>query len=78
MSGKNPNHRLSPMSCPVQLDDVDLFGPGSQEHWYEAYPILHREAPVLVLPGEGVDGESDAYVLNCYEDIERVVKDLKR
>ncbi len=78
MSEKPPNHRLSPMSCPVQLEDVDLFGPGSQEHWYEAYPILHREAPVLVLPGEGVDGKSDAYVLNCYEDIERVVKDPQR
>lgn len=75
MSQKPPNHGLSPMSCPVHLDDVDLFGSGSQEHWYEAYPILHREAPVLVLPGEGVDGEGDAYVLNCYEDIERVVKD---
>ena len=75
MSQKPPNHGLSPMSCPVHLDDVDLFGPGSQEHWYEAYPILHRAAPVLVLPGEGVDGEGDAYVLNCYEDIERVVKD---
>ena len=78
MSQKPPNHGLSPMSCPVHLDDVDLFGPGSQEHWYEAYPILHREAPVLVLPGEGVDGAGDAYVLNCYEDIERVVKDPQR
>jgi cytochrome P450 len=78
MSDKTPNHSLSPMSCPVTLADVDLFGPGSQEHWYEAYPILHRDAPVQVLPGEGVDGHSDAYVLNCYEDIEQVVKDPVR
>lgn len=78
MSQKTPNHSLSPMACPVALADVDLFGPGAQEHWYEAYPILHAEAPVLVLPGEGIDGVSDAYVLNCYEDIERVVKDPER
>ena len=66
------------MSCPVTLEDVNLFGPGAQEHWYEAYPILHREAPVLILPGEGLDGCGDAYVLNCYEDIVRVVKDPER
>jgi cytochrome P450 len=78
MTPKTPNHQLSPMSCPLKLADVDLFGPGSQEHWYEAYPILHQEAPVLVLPGEGMDGVSDAFVLNCYEDIERVVKDPER
>ncbi|MEP5765560.1 MAG: cytochrome P450 [Halieaceae bacterium] len=75
MTDKTPNHQLSPMPCPHKLADVDLFGPGSQEHWYEAYPILHKEAPVLVLAGEGLDGRSDAYVLTCYEDIERVVKD---
>jgi cytochrome P450 len=75
---KTPNHQLSPMACPVTLADVDLFGPGAQEHWYEAYPILHREAPVLVLPGQGLDGVSDAFVLNRYADIERVVKDPQR
>lgn len=78
MSQKTPNHELSPMACPVHLQDVDLFGPGCQEHWYEAYPILHEQAPVLVLPGEGPDGVGDAFVLNCYEDIERVVKDPER
>lgn len=65
------------MRCPVDLQDVDLFGPGSQEHWYEAYPILHEQAPVLVLEGEGPEG-SDVYVLNCFKDIERVVKDPVR
>ena len=53
MANKTPNHELSDMRCPVSLEDVDLFGPGAQEHWYEAYSILHREAPVRVLPGEG-------------------------
>ena len=38
---KHVNHELSPMDCPVALDDVDLFGEGAQEHWYEAYEILH-------------------------------------
>lgn len=66
------------MGCPASLADVDLFGPGAAEHWYEAYPILHEEAPVLVLPGEGIGGAGDAYVLNAYADIERVVKDPER
>lgn len=78
MSDKTPNHLLSPMACPQRLADVDLFGPGAQEHWYEAYPILHRECPVLALPGEGLEARGDAFVLTCYEDIERVVKDPER
>jgi cytochrome P450 len=78
MTQKTPNHRLGPMACPVKLVDVDLFGPGAQEHWYEAYSILHREAPVQVLRGEGINGQGDAFVLTCYEDIERVVKDPER
>ena len=66
------------MACPRQLADVDLFGAGAQEHWYEAYPILHKEAPVQVLSGAGPDGASDVFVLSRYEDIERVVKDPLR
>lgn len=66
------------MACPVQPGDVDLFGDGAQEHWYEAYSILHAQAPVQVLAGEGIGGDDDAYVLTCYEDIERVVKDPER
>lgn len=50
---KHINHELSPMKCPVALDDVDLFGQGAQERWYEAYKILHREAPVLRIEGGG-------------------------
>lgn len=66
------------MGCPVALVDVDLFGPGAQEHWYQAYPILHKEAPVLRLAGEGLNGQGDGFVLSAYEDIERVVKDPER
>jgi cytochrome P450 len=78
MTEKTPNHRRGPAACPLTLADVDLFGPGAQEHWYEAYPILHREAPVQVLHGEGLNGSGDAFVLACYADIERVVKDPVR
>ncbi|SVD16556.1 uncharacterized protein METZ01_LOCUS369410, partial [marine metagenome] len=36
MKIKHRNHQLSGMKCPVNRNDVDLFGPGAQEHWYEA------------------------------------------
>ncbi len=78
MSQKTPNHALSPMPCPLTLEDVDLFSPGAQEHWYEAYEILHREAPVMKIPGEGLGEGSDGYILTRYEDISRVVKDPLR
>ena len=77
-SAKTPNHELSEMRCPVTLEDVDLFGAGAQEHWYEAYEILHRESPALRIPGEGTGPDSDAFVLTRYEDIARVVKDPAR
>ncbi|MEQ8692074.1 MAG: cytochrome P450 [Pseudomonadales bacterium] len=75
---KKPNHALSPMRCPVGLDDVDLFAPGAQEHWYEAYDILHSEAPVHRIPGEGFLPGTDAYVLTKHEDIAAVVRDQAR
>ena len=75
---KTPNHSLSPQKCPVTLADVDLFAPGAQEHWYEAYPILHAEAPVQRLPGEGLTPGTDGYVLTRYADINRVVRDPER
>lgn len=78
MSDKTPNHALSQIGCPATLADVDLFGRGAQEHWYEAYPILHAEAPVLRLEGEGLNGQGDGFVLSAYQDIERVVKDPER
>ena len=78
MPDKTTNHSSNPMTCPVALEDVDLFSPGAQEHWYEAYEILHREAPVLKLEGEGLGSGSDGYILCRYEDISRVVKDPVR
>ena len=75
---KHINHELSPMACPVHLADVDLFGAGAQEHWYEAYEILHREAPVLRLDGGGITPGTDAFVLTKHADVSRVVKDPER
>ena len=75
---KHPNHELSALPCPHQLADVDLFSPGAQEHWYEAYEILHQQAPVHRIPGEGLVPGSDAFILSRYEDIARVVKDEQR
>ncbi|GAB5452833.1 MAG: hypothetical protein Hals2KO_31610 [Halioglobus sp.] len=68
----------SSMACPARAEDVDLFGPGCQEHWYQAYPLLHAESPVQVLHGEGINPGEDAYVLTCFADIERVVKNPER
>ena len=62
----------------MTLADVDLFGPGAPEHWYDAYEILHREAPVHRLPGEGPTPDKDAYILTKYDDIALVVRDPVR
>jgi len=75
---RHENHELSAASCPRGLADVDLFGPGAAEHWYEAYAILHAEAPVHCLPGEGLTPDRDAFVLTKYADIARVVRDWER
>jgi cytochrome P450 len=75
---KHVNHELSSMACPVGLADVDLFGAGGQEHWYEAYEILHREAPVLRIEGGGLTPGSDAFVLTKHADITLVVRDPER
>ena len=66
------------MKCPVNLDDVNLFGEGAAEHWYEMYEILHRDAPVLRIPGGGLTPGTDAYVLTKHADVQRVVKDTER
>ncbi len=78
MAEKTPNHYMTDMQCPHSLEDVDLFSPGAQEHWYDAYPILHRQAPVLRLKGEGLTPDADGFVLSKHEDINRVVRDADR
>ncbi|MEP0189255.1 MAG: cytochrome P450 [Erythrobacter sp.] len=66
------------VGCPHSLKEVDLFGPGAQEHWYAAYPILHDQAPVMRIEGEGLLPGTDAYILTMHEDINRVVRDWAR
>ena len=61
--------------CPMNLDEVDLFAPGSQEYWFEAYRILHRDAPVLRIPGGGETPDTDAFIVTKYEDVARIVRD---
>jgi cytochrome P450 len=78
MNPRHKNHELSDMKCPVNVEDVDLFSPGAQEHWYEAYDILHRESPVHCIPGEGAAPGTDGFILTKYEDIARVVRDPVR
>jgi cytochrome P450 len=75
---RHANHDLSPMGCPHALGEVDLFGPGAAEHWYESYAILHDEAPVVRLAGQGLTPDRDAYILTKYADIARVVRDWER
>jgi cytochrome P450 len=75
---RHVNHELGPMKCPVHLGDVDLFADGAQEHWYEMYEILHREAPVLRISGGGLRPGTDAFVLTKHSDIAMVVKDPER
>ena len=72
------NHELSAMACPAGLDTVDLFGYGAQEHWYEAYEILHREAPVRRIAGGGFKPGTDAFMLTRHADVSLVVKDPVR
>lgn len=45
---KTPNQELSPIKRPETLADVDLFGPGAPEHWYEALDsFLHQPGIML-------------------------------
>lgn len=78
MARTEPRTAQTEMKCPVTLAEVDLFGPGAQEHWYEAYPILHAEAPVFRLPDEGAEPGTDGFILTRHEDLLRVVRDPER
>ena len=78
MARTEPRTAPNAMKCPVALEDVDLFSPGAQEHWYEAYPILHAQSPVHRLAGEGAEPGADGFILTKYEDVLRVVNDPAR
>jgi cytochrome P450 len=61
--------------CPVKLDEIDLFKAGQQEHWFDSYRILHEEAPILRIPGEGTTPGTDGFIVTKYEDIAMIIRD---
>ena len=63
--------------CPMSVGDVDLFAAGGQEYWFDAYRILHRDAPVLRIPGGGDTSDTDGFILTKYEDVARIVRDTE-
>lgn len=75
---QNTEYSSGAAGCPHALKDVDLFSPGAQEYWYAAYDILHAEAPVHRIPGEGYEPGTDAFILSKHEDIAMVVRDEER
>ena len=78
MSSEITDNDNNQAKCPMSLDEVDLFAPGAQKHWYDSYKILHKEAPVHRIPGEGTSPDTDGFILSKYEDIAFVVKDILR
>jgi cytochrome P450 len=72
------NQGVCPVAHPRSVADIDLFGPGAPEHWYAAYALLHAEAPVVRLPGQGLTPDRDAFILCKHADISRVVRDWDR
>jgi cytochrome P450 len=78
MAQTEPRTASTEMKCPMTAADVDLFSPGAQEHWYEAYPILHAESPVHRIPGEGAVPGADGFILTKHADILRVLRDPDR
>jgi len=75
LSAKQSAMMTAEATCPVNLEEVDLFSAGAQDHWFDAYRILHRDAPVHPIPGEGALPGTDAFILSKYEDIAAVVRD---
>ena len=78
MAIENKGETSDSAKCPFSIEDVDPFAPGAQKYWYESYDILHKEAPVHRIPGEGTSPDTDGFILSKYEDIAFVVKDILR
>ncbi len=63
-------------ACPVAADiGAELFEPGSQEHWFDSYKVLHEEAPIARIPGKGWLPGADAFVVSKFEDIAAITRD---
>ncbi len=55
--------------CPRNVEDVDIFDPAVQEHWYPTYEFLQNEAPVL-----RVAGDPDLFFVSSYEHAMHVLR----
>lgn len=56
----------------MATQEIDLFGPEANKHWYETYRRLRETAPVYRVPGMNL------FVLTRYDDIAMVVRDSER
>ena len=49
--------------------DIDFMDPNVQENWFDAYAVLHRDAPVYFMP------EIQMYVVSRYADLDHILHD---
>ena len=56
--------------CPfARPEDINFMDPVVQENWYDAYAVLHRDAPVYFMPEIGM------YVVTGYGDLDDILHD---
>ena len=56
--------------CPFRKpEDINFMDPLVQENWFEAYEVLHAQAPVYFMP------ECQMYVVTKYEDLREILHD---
>lgn len=56
--------------CPFSRpEDINFMDPLVQENWYDAYEVLHRDAPVYFMPEIGM------YVVTRYNDLDEILHD---
>ncbi|MEN3977139.1 cytochrome P450 [Emcibacter sp. SYSU 3D8] len=56
--------------CPFSKpQDINFMDPVVQENWFEAYKVLHRDAPVYHM------ADLDMYIVTKYDDLDKVLKD---
>ena len=65
MNEKSPNHTLSPMKCPVNLDEVDLLAPGHKNTGMNLMRYCIRNLPFTASPGKDSNpGPMATFLLN--------------
>ena len=52
----------------MTTDDIDLFDPATQEHWFPVYRRLREDVPVYRIPG------TNTYVVSRYRDVMHVLR----